>query len=312
MNHLALKPHTLPADQNPPIVYLASLAEGSRRSQAGALKVLADVLTTGRIDYAELPWHALRYQHTMALRNKLIDLDVYKPKTINRYLSTLRSVLKHAWKLGLMETDAYMRAVDIPNVKDESLPTGRMIKPGEMRSLLQACYMVDRETGRRDAAILSMMYVTGMRRSEICALAVTDFDPESGEIRIIAGKGNKSRIAYVGGRAKDVIVAWLAERGLSPGAMFQTVDQRGNLRDGGMDSQSLYDMVQRRAKQAGIPSCSVHDFRRTAISEMMARGVDIATVADIVGHSHLDTTRRYDRRGDEQKRAATNVYDIPG
>jgi integrase len=68
-------------------------------------------------------------------------------------------------------------------------------------------------------------------------------------------------------------------------------------------------MLRRRAIESGVPDFSPHDFRRTFVGEMLERGVDIATVANIAGHASVDTTRRYDRRPEEtKKRAATKLH----
>lgn len=311
MNDLILRPSDLPDSQNPALVYLRSLAKGSRRTQETALREIAHHMTNGRLDHIALPWHILSYQHVQALRADMLDIPDYKAATINRYLSAVRGVLKEAWQLGLMDSDTYLRAITVKNVKSVALPPGRMIASEEMKALIQSCLLDNKDTGKRDAAALALMYVTGMRRSEICKLQIGDFDVQTGEVRIIASKGNKSRTSYIDGKAKQHVIEWMKVRGLSPGAMFVTVDQHGNLNTTHLNPQTLYDMIQRRAKQAGIDSLSVHDLRRTAISEMLARGVDISTVAKIVGHERLDTTRRYDRRDEESKRAVSRLYDTP-
>ncbi|HEY5868383.1 MAG TPA: integrase, partial [Candidatus Tectomicrobia bacterium] len=62
---------SIPADRNPALVYLASLAAGSRRTMRQALNVVAEILTVGRCDLVTLPWSALRFQHTQAVRAAL-------------------------------------------------------------------------------------------------------------------------------------------------------------------------------------------------------------------------------------------------
>jgi len=241
----------------------------------------------------------------------LIDEGKYKPATINRHLSALRGVLKEAWRLGLMKVEAYSAAAAIDNLKSETLPSGRMLQPDEIKTLIQVCGLHNRETGIRDAAIISLLYVTGMRRFEAANLDIGDFDTITGQVTIQHGKGDKARTSYIDGNAKTHVMNWLRLRTLKPGALFLTIDSKGFVKDKPLSAQSIYDMLERRGKQAGIERFSPHDLRRSAISEMLDRNVDISMVAKVVGHSSLDTTRRYDRRDERGKRAITKVFDVP-
>ena len=78
-----------------------------------------------------------------------------------------------------------------------------------------------------------------------------------------------------------------------------------------LNAQTIYDVLKKRALQAGVGDFSPHDFRRTFVGDMLERGVDIATVANIAGHASVDTTRRYDRRPEETKKKAAKVLDFP-
>ncbi|MGI8826203.1 MAG: hypothetical protein ACR2JC_11270 [Chloroflexota bacterium] len=90
-----------PADQNPATVYLARLAPQSRRTQAGALATISELLAGAPHDPLTLPWHLLGYQHTQAVRAALAAR--YAPASTNTMLAALRGVLKEAWRLGLMD-----------------------------------------------------------------------------------------------------------------------------------------------------------------------------------------------------------------
>lgn len=311
MKQIALISEQLPADQHPAFVYLSSITQSSRRTQATALENIAYIITNGKADMTTLAWHKLKYQHTNAVRMFLIDEGKYSPATINRHLSALRGVLKQAWKLGLMKVEAYSAAAAFENLKSETLPSGRMLQPEEIKALLQVCGLHNVDTGIRDAAIISVLYVTGMRRFEAASLEIGDFDPLTGQITIQHGKGRKARTSYVDGNAKTHLVNWLRLRTLKAGSLFLVINAKGFVTDKPLGAQSIYDILERRGKQAGLEQFSPHDLRRSAISEMLDRDVDISTVAKIVGHASLDTTRRYDRRDERGKRAVTKVFDVP-
>jgi integrase len=306
----------LPFDQHPVAVYLASLAsERSRRVLAGDLRVIAALLTgtdiheARSVDLFTLNWAALRYSHTAAIRSRL--MEYYSPATINRMLSALRGVLKEAWRLGYLTAEDYHRAVDIVNVKGQTVPAGRELSQGEILALVNACKEDASAAGSRDAAIIGLLYTCGLRRAEVVGLERDDFDAESGKLIIRIGKGRKQRTAYVQGGALRALLDWLSVSENGSSFLFVPVLKSGTINPRKMSAQSIYDLLKKRAGQAGVKDFSPHDFRRTFVGDMLDRGVDIATVASIAGHASVDTTRRYDRRPEETKRKAAEKLHFP-
>ena len=299
-------------DQNPAAVYIARLSPKSRRSQLHALNVMAGILTSGKQDAINLPWWQLRYQHTAALRNLLAEK--YAPATVNRMLAALRGAMKECFRLGLMNADDHAKAVDLQNVKSDSLPSGRALKKNEITALMKVCVDDVSAAGYRDAALIAIARC-GLRRGEIVELTVADFDLESGGLKVRRGKGRKDRIVYLPAGWIALVAAWVNLRnqrlGNSEGALLVSVDRFDRLGSVHMADQSVLTILKRRAKQAGIEKFSPHDFRRTFISDLLDRGADIVTVQKLAGHSNPATTSRYDRRGEEVKRSAMQLLDSP-
>src|ERR687894_2972336 len=104
-----------PADRNPAAVYLSRLGRGSRRTMEQALHTIAQLIAGEQYDAFTLPWAALEYQHTQAVRTVLAER--YAPATANKMLSALRGVLKEAWRLGQMNAEDLHRACDVGSVK---------------------------------------------------------------------------------------------------------------------------------------------------------------------------------------------------
>jgi integrase/recombinase XerD len=297
-----------PADQHPAAVYLARLAPGSRRTMRNALHTVAGLLTSGRETAETLDWSAIRYQHAQAIRTALTDK--YAPATANKMLAALRGVLQECWRLGLIGAEEYHRAVDLAPVRGETLPKGRGLATGELRALFGVCG--NDAAGARDAALLAVLYGAGLRRSEVVALGLSDYDPETGALTVRAGKGHKARIAYATNGAAKAIDAWLGHRGPEEGPLFLAVNKGGRIRQGkSMSDQAVLGILAKRAEEAGVSHFSPHDLRRSFISDLLDAGADIATVQKLAGHSNVQTTARYDRRGEVAKRKASEMLHVP-
>ena len=300
----------LPPSQNPARVYLSRLGAGSRRTMTTALQTLAGLATSGLADATSLDWSALHYQHTQALRAKL--LDAYAPATANKLLAALRGVLKEAWRLGQMDAEAYHRAADLPCVKSEKLPRGRALAAGEVRTLFSTASADRSPAGIRDTALLALAYAAGLRRAELVFLDVADFDRETGELRVRGGKGRKDRVGWVTNGSRTALNRWLKLRGNEPGPMFVPVSQTGDLdQRRRLSTQAVYRVLEKRAEAAGIHDVSPHDLRRSFVSDLLDAGADLAVVQRLAGHANIATTSRYDRRGEETKRRTAELLHVP-
>jgi len=310
MSHdLAIIPSRQPikASENPASVYLASLASGSRRTMQQALGSIAK-LANDEADAFTLPWQQLDHQHTAAIRARLAE--DFAAATANKMLSALRGVLKSAWRLGLMDGDRYQRAVDIQAVKGQTLPRGRSLEAGELRALFKACARDESAAGRRDAALLGVLYGAGLRRSEVAGLNVADYNAETGELRV-NGKGNKDRLAYATNGSAAALDAWLAARGTEPGPLFTPINKGGRLDLRSMTDQAVYQVIVKRADEAGLQHFSPHDLRRSFVGDMLDAGADVSLVQQLAGHANVTTTLRYDRRPEHAKRKAAELLHVP-
>jgi len=313
----AIQPHheltitkARPLDQHPAAVYLTGLPSAhSRRNLRRYLDQIASLLTGSDGDALSLDWGALRFQHTTAIRSRL--LDSYAPATVNGMLAALRGVLKAAWQLGQMSAEDYHRAIQVKNVKGETLPAGRDLTPGEVAALSIACTSDPSPAGVRDAAIIGILYTAGLRRAEVVGLELADVDAEPNKLTIRGGKGRKDRTTYVASGAREALLDWMALRGAEPGPLFTPVNKGGAIHLRRMTSQAVYNMLQKRAEQAGVKDFSPHDFRRTFVGDLLDRGVDIVTVQKLAGHANVNTTGRYDRRPEETKKAAAAKLHFP-
>jgi len=149
----------------------------------------------------------------------------------------------------------------------------------------------------RNRAIVETFYGCGIRTTELCRLKVHDVDLKEQTITIVRGKGNKSRIVPIGQYASCYIQLYLEKarkymlkgRRNDPGYLFLT--QRGNPFNNTTINRSVMRNVSRTLDKKKHLSC--YSFRHATASHLLANNVDIAYIAELLGHSSLKTTQRY-------------------
>jgi integrase/recombinase XerD len=293
---------------NPVASYLARLAKGSRRAQFAALNKVALLISSGDSHSQSLDWARLTYVQTAAVRTALSER--YAPNTTKRMLAALRGVLKESWRLSLMTHDEYSRAADIAPVRGQLPPRGRALNDIELEKLFKACQADQTVAGVRDAAILGLLYGSGLRRSEVVRLDIPDFDSESG-VLTIRGKGKQARAAYVVEEARAMLDRWLRVRGISSGPMFLPVTKSGHFRPQRLTCEGIAHLLAKRAGAANIAHISTHDLRRSFVTHLLDAGADLAVVQKLAGHRQISTTAIYDKRGEAAKLKAIKLLRIP-
>jgi site-specific recombinase XerD len=224
--------------------------------------------------------------------------------------------------MKLMAADDYQRIMLVKMVSGVRLPTGRMMSQGEIKALVDAClndYLKVKDDNTpakqspaayRDLAIFGLMYIGGLRRSEVADLNVEDIDLELKEARII-GKGNKERMLFLDEGTVIAVKQWLELRGDFEGALFYRVLKNGKIQAGRLSDQAIYNVVKKRQKEAGITEISPHDFRKTFISTILEETGDLRMAQALAGHSDPKTTANYDRREIKEMRKAAGSLHFP-
>lgn len=299
----------LPLARHPARTYLDSLSPGSRPTMKQSLDAIAALLTGARGDADTLDWSRLRYKHTSALRTALKER--YAPATANKMLCALRRVLKEALRLDAIDPVDYSKAVDLGQIKARRTLRGRALSSEEIGRLMATCDGSN-PIDVRDGALIAILRGAGLRRAEVAALEVRDFDPKTGALVVRRGKGDKDRTVYLPDGATAFVEAWLVVRGRAPGPLLCPIRRGGRIEvrcskgaaPRTMCADAVLKILRRRAQQAGLELFSPHDLRRTFCSDLLDAGVDIVTVQKLAGHASPATTAKYDRRGEEAKRRA--------
>ena len=201
-----------------------------------------------------------------------------------RKLSAIKSFYNYLSVSTKQIKENPVKDIEFPKIR-RSLP--KYLTLEESTALLKA---VSGPNQKRDFAILMLFLNCGIRRSELVGLNLTDVYDD--RIRVV-GKGNKERIIYMGASCRNAIDEYLVERNkivLSDNrALFGSRDHRR------LSVTAVHRLVKKHMLAAGLDpeQYSAHKLRHTAATLMVANGVDLKTVQEVLGHEHLNTTEIY-------------------
>jgi len=221
--------------------------------------------------------------------------------------------MKACFNLGLISADQLMRLNDIKRVRGKRLPSGRSLTKHEIKKLYRACIQDKSAAGKRDYAIIAIMLATGIRRSEVIAINIDDYNTRTGLLNIQSGKGNKQRTAYINTESRKIVKQWLnisnqKQEGREI-ALFNPITKTGSIQNRQLSSHAVYEIIRHRAEQAQIQPCRPHDLRRTFVTSLLEARIDINTTRQLVGHTDIQTTARYDLRDEKsQKKAMQQLH----
>jgi site-specific recombinase XerD len=253
------------------------------------------------------------------------------PKTINRRISSLSSFYKY-----LAASAAELRLpVTIPNPAHAQFISREPADPREETRALSATrarQLMGLPAGEsllhyRDRAILRFYLYTGARLATGCRLRVSDFHQEGDEATIrLHEKGDRRRTVGLHYQAAQAISDYLEKAGLTSGPLFRPRTGPGNweLAERPMDPVTMYRVIQgyletlpgavREVAQVGgggAKRCvyTPHSLRATTATLLLAAGVDIRKVQELLGHRHITTTQIYDKRRRSTSESAS--HDVP-
>lgn len=178
--------------------------------------------------------------------------------------------------------------------KGERLP-GEALTVDECRALLAACG--DAVRGRRDRAVIVLLWRAGLRCFEALALRARDLDLENGLVRVRRGKNGKPRVVGLDPAACAIVASWLDLRAaMALGAELEDPPVLCSLRSGGRALTTGYvrGMVAARARAARIPHrVHPHALRHSWAVQALEEGLTLPQVQAQLGHADLSTTGAY-------------------
>lgn len=251
------------------------------------------------LEFAKTPDTALNPQTLARWRVHLATNTKHSPNTINRMLSSVRTIIRSAEEQGYVPNGTWQGFQQIRGIKTEALkqrtkPNARTrIEPEDMRRLVDA---PDTNTliGIRDRAMLHTLASSGVRIHELSTLTPEQIatKKEGYQLRVIGKNDTEYRDAPLSREAYDHVMEWLQKRHVPSPYIFTSFANRSQkLTDRAMTEMSIWRTVKHYAGLCGLRNIKPHDFRRFVGTQVAQ--TDLRQAQKALGHKKLDTTARH-------------------
>lgn len=271
-------------------------SEGTRRAYAKDLKDFFQVVANSEPSPAVVAAFLKldRYQaFSLVLRYKahLITKGL-KEATINRRLAAVKSLVSFSRKLGHC-------AFTLEDIQGEKVKPYRDTRGIDLKTFKRVLAQCDRSTlkGKRDYAILHLLWSNALRRSELCQTNIQDFDPDTSSLSILGkGRGTQREIVTLGNATVVAILAWLNERKCLDlkAPLFCSLSryEHGHRLSG----EGLRKLIDGYCKAVGINrKMSAHRLRHSAITAALdATDGNVRKVQKLSRHAKIETLMIYD------------------
>ena len=238
----------------------------------------------------QYPWASVDLN---LLNEYIVDLrgrKGYRDTTTARKVAAIRSFFGFLFENGAINEDP-TESLGSPRV-GRSLP--RFLSKEEVARLLDVACQEPSNEAKRDAAILELLYATGLRVGELVSLNVPDIDLQESYIRCW-GKGSKERIVHLYPKALEELKGYLSRARLalvrnrkSESALF--VNHRGER----LTRQWVWNILKTYGAKAGISQrITPHTLRHSFATHLLQNGASLRHVQELLGHSSISTTQVY-------------------
>jgi integrase/recombinase XerD len=284
-------------------------ASSQARSRSAAAALISDYLSSLQVERGAARNTLLAYRRDLAGFDAFLAAEGRRLESVgvtdlSRYLASLRgrglggrSIARHLSAVRSL----YRYLLEERRVTRD--PTEHLDSPRPARRLPRTLSVEDtaalveapditRPEGLRDRALLELLYACGLRASEALGLRVEDVNFSAGYV-VVTGKGNRQRLVPAGAQALDWVRRYCAT--VRP----RLVRREGtplflNRSGGGLSRQSLWTVIRRAARRAGVRAgASPHTLRHSFASHLLERGADLRSVQAMLGHVDISTTQIY-------------------
>ena len=224
------------------------------------------------------------------IRKYISSLTVlnHKPTSINRNISSIKKFHFYLYdnELSINNPADLIESQKITRDLPDTLTVQEI-------DLILESVIIAADTGPRDIAILSLLYSSGIRVSELVSLEFSNIFLDEDYIKIM-GKGKKERLVPIGVKAKNYLVKYINEFRKSDNLGFNTGNIFLSYRNKPLTRMAVFNIIKKYVRIAGInKKISPHTFRHSFATHMLEGGADLRVVQEILGHENINTTEIY-------------------
>jgi len=217
----------------------------------------------------------------------------YSPSTINQRLAAIRKLAREAALNGLVDAGIAGAIVQVSGIRQSGTRAGNWLSAEQAQCLIN---LPDAKTlkGKRDRAVLALLFGCALRRSEAAQLNVEHIQQRDGRWLIPDLKGKQGRIRTVPVPAwvKTALDRWTAAAGFTTGRLLRSMNRHGQLTGESLSPPAILALVSSYGAQLGL-RLQAHDARRTCAKLCRAAGGDLEQIQLLLGHASVQTTERY-------------------
>ncbi|MDI3523231.1 site-specific tyrosine recombinase/integron integrase [Kosmotoga sp.] len=281
--------------------FVRNLSKNTVESYTRDLKHFGQYLEEYSLDYRQVKRRDIEKFMKELSQGNFSDSRL-SPSSVARHLSTLKTFYMFLYVSGTVNK--------IPTDLVKAPKTRRRIPEyisyEEVQKILEA--FPETHLGKRNRAIVALMYYCGLRVSEVCSLTLRDISLENDPlVRVKSGKGDKDRIVPLTPDAVRIISDYLKQRERFPDAN-KHIKLFVGIRGEPITRKSVNKMLQNHVKKI-FPDKHFHPhiFRHSCATHLLQRGASIKIVQEILGHANISTTSIYLHITDREKREAVRL-----
>lgn len=236
-------------------------------------------------------WQEVTREHIAAYLLEMREQQEYRPTTIARKLAALKALFRYLRASGLIAADP-LENLEAPRIHKEPPHT---LTPEQIAGLFQQID-IEQPAGRRDLAMLHLLYATGMRVSELVSLDLAEIHLDQAMVVCPGrrGRSKRERTLPLSQVALEATRYYLEN--VRPQMVARHPEEQAlflNHHGERLTRQGFWLIIKSYARQAGITDITPHRLRHSFAVLMLREGMELRSVQELLGHAHISTTQMY-------------------